>query len=82
MYRMDKGAEENTASRAGIPGRQGSVLKRRKGVRLVGDGIHIAKGETALYALKQLILGTVERRIGSTGQGRYLPQAHLLCERL
>ena len=67
---------------AGIQGRQGPVLKRRKvSVWFNGDGIHLAKGETALYArLKQLIpWEQAERRIGELlEQGQYLPQDALV----
>ncbi len=82
MYRMDKGAEENAAFlRREYRGGKGLYLNGEKvSVWFNGDGIHLAKGETALYArLKQLIpWEQAERRVGELlEQGQYLPQAQL-----
>ena len=68
MYRMDKGAEENAAFlRREYRGGKGLYLNGEKvSVWFGGDGIHITKGETALYARsKQLIpWEQAERRVG------------------
>lgn len=79
MYRMDKGAEENAAFlRREYRGGKGLYLNGEKvSVWFNEDGIHIAKGETVLYARsKQLIpWEQAERRVGELlAEGRYLPQ--------
>jgi N12 class adenine-specific DNA methylase len=82
MYRMDKGAEENAAFlRREYRGGKGLYLNGEKvSVWFGGDGIHIAKGETALYARSGQLIPweQAERRIGELlAEGRYLPQAAL-----
>lgn len=79
MYRMGKGAEENAAFlRREYRGGKGLHLNGEKvSVWFNGDGIHIAKGETALYARSRQLIPweQAERRIGELlEQGQYLPQ--------
>ena len=79
MYRLNKGAQEDAAFlRREYRGGKGLYLNGEKvSVWFNGDGIYIAKGETALYARsKQLIpWEQAERRIGELlEQGHYLPQ--------
>ena len=79
MYRMDKGAEENAAFlRREYRGGKGLYLNGEKvSVWFSGDGIHIAKGETAQYARSKQIIPweQAERRVGELlEQGQYIPQ--------
>lgn len=77
MYRMDKSAEENAALlRQEYRGGKGLYLDGEKmSVWFDEDGIHIAKGDTAMYAdVKQLISWKqAEQRIGELlSQGQYI----------
>jgi N12 class adenine-specific DNA methylase len=79
MYRMGKGPEENAAFlRQEYRGGKGLYLNGEKvSVWFDDAGIHIAKGETALYANAGQIITweQAEQRIGELlEQGQYIPQ--------